>query len=116
MYCKTFRISQYTTVEQLRTAACDYWGLIEKDFMLFQIQEDGEAKDLEEEMGQKVTKVVEQIFAMVQSASSAKDPLTGQAIKTVNKDDAGNILATFYIGKRSQNQLKPTADQNEVTM
>ena len=28
MYVKTFRISQYTTIEQLRAAACDYWGLI----------------------------------------------------------------------------------------
>ena len=40
MYVKTFRISQYTTIEQLRAAACDYWGLIQKDFMLFQILED----------------------------------------------------------------------------
>ena len=107
MYTKTFRISQFTTVEQLRTAACDYWGLIEKDFMLYQIQEDHEAKDLEDEMGQKVTKVVEQLYAIVQSAQNSKDPHTGQVIKSVNKDDSNNTLAIFYLGKRNpMNQQK----------
>ena len=35
MYTKTFRISQTTTLASLKTAACEYWGLIEKDFMLY---------------------------------------------------------------------------------
>ena len=37
MYTKTFRISQTTTLASLKTAACEYWGLIEKDFMLYQV-------------------------------------------------------------------------------
>ena len=37
MYTKTFRISQTTTLSSLKTTACEYWGLIEKDFMLYLI-------------------------------------------------------------------------------
>ena len=62
MYTKTFRISQTTTLASLKTTACEYWGLIEKDFMLYQVyqeQEKTEPKDLADEMDSKVTKLVD---------------------------------------------------------
>ena len=62
MYTKTFRISQTTTLSSLKTTACEYWGLIEKDFMLYLIyqeQEKTEPKDLADEMDSKVTKLVD---------------------------------------------------------
>ena len=64
--------------------------------------EDQTAHDLEEELGVKVIKIVEQLYAAVQSAATIKDPITGFAIQSENRDAAGNILATFYLGKKSQ--------------
>lgn len=36
---KTFRLSNYTTVEQLHRTACSYWGLIQREFGLYYINE-----------------------------------------------------------------------------
>ena len=107
MYTKTFRISQTTTLASLKTTACEYWGLIEKDFMLYQVyqeQEKTEPKDLADEMDSKVTKLVDQLYAVVHSAqNNNQDFSSGQSKNAVNKDANGNTLATFYLGKREKN-------------
>ena len=36
MFVETFRISQQsTTLKQLKHQACNYWGLLEKDFCMY---------------------------------------------------------------------------------
>ena len=105
MYTKTFRISQTTTLSSLKTTACEYWGLIEKDFMLYLIyqeQEKTEPKDLADEMDSKVTKLVDQLYAVVHSAQNTNQDFNSGQFKNVNRDEAGNTLATFYLGKREK--------------
>ena len=53
-----------------------------------------------------VTKVVESLYTDAQTAAQNKDQITGQALITQNKDEVGNTLATFYLGKNKNESAK----------
>jgi len=53
-FVETFRVSTMTTMGVLFKLACEYWGLIERDFTLFKISGDGEPESLADEMNKNV--------------------------------------------------------------
>lgn len=59
---ETFRVSATTTTESLLKEACEFWGLIERNFKFYKIN-GGEAESLEEESRQNVQKIVETLLS-----------------------------------------------------
>lgn len=58
MFVETFRIGHQTTLKGLKSAACSYWGLIEKDFGLYRATDLKNFQCLDEEQGQRILRVV----------------------------------------------------------
>lgn len=49
IYTKTFRISRYTTINDLLVEACEFWGLLSKEFSIFVAQGSDEFTNLKDE-------------------------------------------------------------------
>ena len=54
IYCTVFRLSHNTTFEGLFKKACEHWGIMEESYTLFAIDEDANAKNMQEFMKDSV--------------------------------------------------------------
>ena len=58
LYCEVFRLSNDTTFDFLLRKSCDYWGLIERNYGLFAIDERNKPVDLQ---AQGIDNVIEYV-------------------------------------------------------
>jgi len=58
-YVETFRISPQTTIQNLKSVACDYWGLVDTEYQIYKIVSKGSPEALDDDTKMKVYKILE---------------------------------------------------------
>ena len=93
VYVETFRVSASTKLELIKRRACEFWGLIERDFTLFKTTFQADPESLANEMNSVVHKVAESLLAGPKNDSSEKNK---------RRDNQGNLVCQFYLGRMEQ--------------
>jgi hypothetical protein len=84
LHCEVFRLSNYTTFAYLHKKTCSYWGLSEKNFGLFYINELDEPVDMADHRQAKVCEFLSTEYEVLRNDE--------QHLKITNHnfDDFGN--------------------------
>ena len=90
VYVETFRVSASTKLDLIKRRACEFWGLIERDFTLFKTSYQAAPESLANEMNSVVHKVAESLLAGPKNERSEKNKM---------RDNQGNLVCQFYLGR-----------------
>ena len=100
LYCEVFRLEQSTTFELIKRKACEYWGLMDRDFGLFTIDDSNQPVAIEDD-----DKVNVMEFLETDSRHQMDEWLAlkeNQRNNLHNIDNDGNYICQFYLGKLKQ--------------
>ena len=111
LYCEVFKLANlqyadkgFTTFAILLKKACEYWGLLESEYQLFNINEKNEPVMMDDQPGRKVIEWIENDYRT--SIDSWESVRKREKNKVHNFDLDGNYICQFYLGRIPEDIIK----------